>query len=153
MRQPVRCVRPAIRLLFLGLFLSPAFAETAVLECVSYSVRPEPPRGEARTVLLHPGVSLEFNTASVKEWRIAKATLLIHVAAGRPSAKLRLRSGDRKPVRIQQVSVQPEGWVHVEIRGDYSLSPLELIGGKGTSIHTHESIHFAPYLIVEGSPR
>lgn len=128
----------------------PAFAETAVLECLAASGLSTAGAAEAHDLPLQKGILLEFNITSVKGWRIGKATLLIHFASGRPSSKIQVRSPGGKRAPIHRVSVESDGWVHIEIRGS-AISPLEIHGEKRASIHTRESIHFAPYLIVEGS--
>jgi hypothetical protein len=129
---------------------------TAIAECVDDA--PLDRAAGVRTpasVRLSSGASFIFRVEPARSWRLDKATLLLHVAAGPLPASIDFGSG--KPVTIED---KQNGWIAVNV-------PLALLqklvaeprtrltvrSAKSTAeIHLRESPAFAPYLIIEGSP-
>jgi hypothetical protein len=151
----MRCVSCSIRSLFLLLAVVPALAETAVLECVADSTLGRPASAEAKVLPLRPALSLEFNTRTVKAWRVTKATLLIHVASGLAPERVAIWVAARK--KVLPVIRERDGWLRVELDVGMASAavsaPILLEGKGGASVNTRESLSLAPYLIMEGSAR
>jgi hypothetical protein len=154
----------------------PAVAQTAMLECVADTSIPSTD-GHAAELRLPRVILLNFRFAAIRNWSITKATLLLHVASGGIPAHLDISTvtsewDERSPVKLDirklpflghAVQSKPDGWIGIEV----APSLIELLAaGKGTglalrdrsvarehAIHSRESIQYAPYLMVEGTPR
>jgi len=148
-----------------------ARAERAVLECISdtwIARGAAASHGRDRVLSVRPGSAalLEFRTAAIAGWKVAGATLLLHVKEGTAPDRLRVaaiaatwgegRAGWSAAPAGRRVAVRPygEGWIALE------LKPAE-VTGRGLRISpagrtpvgfdSRESVGYAPYLLVEGA--
>jgi hypothetical protein len=124
----------------LGLAPGPLRGQVAILESVA---------GGKREGVLR----FRFRTGPAAKLQVGKATLLLHVAEGKPPAALEIL----KPMKgSAAVQIQREGWVTV------LLSPkcaqrlvdedawLEIRAPEQVSVHLPSQPGYAPYLVVEG---
>jgi hypothetical protein len=173
----------AERLLRIGALvglLAQAEAATALVECTADTALPlKAAKVDSHAPELPLAqLLLTFRFEAIRDWAVSKATLHFHLASGSPPATLEFALlheawTERDPPRIDARKLrylrratkgEAEGWMTIELDG--SLIEM-LAGGKGTgvalrdrttagaarSIHSRESVHFAPYLIVEGQSR
>lgn len=120
---------------------------------------------------------VQFRVSVIEGWRIAKATLLVRVESGRVPRRLAANlataawresdertalPGRRHPGGRSNVTVLKEGWISVDLDrrlvqalADRKAEGLLLEWGQtaaGTVVfHARESLHLAPYLIVEAA--
>ena len=117
---------------------APVAAETAILECVTS-------RSEAGGAL-----RLEFRTSLVREWRLQKASLFLHVRNGPAPSRLEISAPGTKA----RVRTQPpvKGWVQVDLPEKLvrRLTAGALVIREGAGFDARQSINAAPYLYVVG---
>ena len=172
-RQYSRCTTIALALL---LFEVVAGAATAVVECTAD--RALDGKGDAHaTELPAGGALLTFRFEAIRDWKVNKGDLFLHLEKGSVPARLELalvqapwneRDALKMDVRKlnflpQPVEGQPERWIRLAI----PASILEMLAaGKGTGLairdrtsagkdrvlHARESMHNGAYLIVDGAP-
>jgi hypothetical protein len=121
--------------------ISPAVrAQVAILESVAGSVR--------------DGVwRLRFRTGPAAKMRVAKSTLLIHLADGESPQSIDVL----KPLK-GRVAPQPQrdGWITVQLDARCAQrlvdgeTWLEFRASPNTAFHLPSQTGFAPYLVVEG---
>jgi hypothetical protein len=153
-----------------GLFVSPLLsASTIRLPCIADIT--EAPDVRADELALRPTALLNFRFDPVRNWRIDKANLMLHLAGGEPPDELdvavvRDKWSEKKPASrhryaflVHPVHPETDGWLSVPLRQaiiDDLLSGkawgLAISGGSSTRLHARESITFAPYLLIEGHP-
>ncbi len=117
-----------------------AFAQVAILESVAGSVR--------------DGVwRLRFRTGPAAKMRVAKSTLLLHVAKGEPPPSLEVL----KPLKARVVpQPQRDGWITAQLdpRCAQRLVDgepwLEIRTSMDFMFHLPSQTGVAPYLVVEG---
>ena len=146
---------------------SPLTASTVRLTCIADIT--EAFDAKVNELGLRPAALLNFRLDPVRNWRIDKVTLMVHLARGEAPQQLdvavvRDRWSEKKPASrhryaflIHSVNPEPDGWLSVPLR-----QPVvdDLLGGKvwglalsgplATHLSSRESITFAPYLLVEG---
>jgi hypothetical protein len=155
----------------------PSLAETAILECVAdggTSGGAVLTRGQEIKL---PGMLLvSFRTWNVTRWNVESATLLVHIARGDAPITVELAAipqpwGEIEPPRLdtaklkfatQNATNEPENWLAIQVPGsmveDVAANRahgfvVRFKSGKDLTIHTRESVTYAPYLIVTGSRR
>ena len=166
-------VRTCIVLAALG-WGEAAHAGKAVLECIAdtwSAPRDATPHGRDTELRLPQGgaILLQFRTAAVSGWRVEKATLLLHLTAGRAPRRLRVAAlsapfreasdagADLPRLRGRRHSVRPygEGFVAIDLdAGEAAGAAIALFGATppGARFDSRETVGHAPYLLVEGSP-
>ena len=172
--QYCRCARGLLRLSFLGLFCCLTYGATAVVECVADAAIGTANSGNAPQLPL-TGVVMRFRFEAIRNWKVSKAQLHVHMAVGKPPSDLDVAFADLAWQENQTVKVdlkkvrflrhkaegQPEGWIRLEL--EPSLVEM-LASGKATTVvirdrtsaaksrlmNARESNFAAAYLLVEG---
>lgn len=159
---------------------TPARAGTAIVECIADTYIPgknqQAPDGRASELKLPEVILLNFRFDAIRDWSVTKATLLLHVAGGKPPTRIEMAVVP-EPWKESQVphmdwqkwkylshvaDGQRDDWVTIEVSAPliemlaagkgYGLALRDRITGRERVIHSRQSGHFAPYLIVEGQP-
>jgi hypothetical protein len=155
----------------------PAAAETAILECIADAGLSEGAVNTRAPEVKSPATLLvSFRTWNVTRWKVASATIMLHVLRGDALPPVELATvpqpwGEIEPPRLdparlkfvpQKATDEPQGWIAIEVPGsmveDVAASRahgfvVRFKSGKDLTIHTRESVAFAPYLIVTGARR
>ena len=173
-RRKCNLVTALTRFVFLLILASvEALAQSAILTCTrDASLAPETSRSELR---LDAPILLDFQFSVTQNWRVKRAQLLLHVARGAAPDRVSVALATAKWTEIQPklntsrlrflphpVATHEEGWIRVDV----APALIELLAagkgyglvvrdfaGRGRALHSRESGQFAPYLVVEGSPR
>lgn len=149
-------------------------AQTAVLECVADTVVRGVNRGPI--MQLHPAslVLLDFRFSAVEGWQIREAKLMLHVAEGDVPAKVEVAVvaegwWESRPyeqprlARRQSLAVMKheQGWISLEVppalvtptvrRQAHGIGIRVPLRRGMISLHSRESLSWAPYLIVSGA--
>jgi hypothetical protein len=150
--------------------------ERAILECVADGSvsRDGALEGSAAALEMdgeRKAILLNFRFSLATGWRIEKATLLLHVAEGSPTrlrtapAPTRWSEKDARAVPPRKragagLETLPQGWIQVEID---AATIQKIAGGEAfglwlwsespCAVHSRESLHSAPYMVVEGHSR
>jgi hypothetical protein len=144
-------------------------ASTARLSCIADIT--EAPDVRVNELGLRPAALLNFRLDPVRNWRIDKASLMVHLARGETPdeldvAVIRDKWSEKRPASrhryaflIHPVHTEADGWLSVPLRQaivDDLLSGkvwgLAISGTSAAWLHSRESITFAPYLLIEGHP-
>jgi len=142
-------------------------ASTVRLPCIADIT--EAPDVRADELGLRPAALLNFRLDPVRNWRIDKANLMVHLAGGETPDQLdvavvRDKWSEKKPASrhryaflIHTVHPEPDGWLSVPLRQaivDDLLAGkvwgLAISGVSATRLHSRESGTYAPYLLIEG---
>jgi hypothetical protein len=155
----------------------PAPAETAILECTADAgalggqVVTRGREVKAPALLL-----VSFRSWNVTRWNVESAKLFVHLARGDAPPAVEVAGipqawGEIEPPRLdigklhfvsQKATDEPERWLAIDVPAslveDVAANRahgfvLRFKSTKDLTIHTRESITYAPYLIVTGMPR
>ena len=94
---------------------------------------------------------VDFRFAVVEGWKIDKATLLVHLSAGKMPRELRVtQAGGAARWRRLKVRDYGSGWMEIAVPPEMVSARRGLLV-RGAQLDRRQTVRFAPYLIVEGS--
>jgi hypothetical protein len=133
-----------------------AYAESAVLECISSTY------SEGK-------LFVQFRMTVAPDWKISKASLLLHTADGTPPKVLEVGlvkdkwsefDASVKPVagktRKYDAAALGQNWIRIELdpaQAQQITNGLAVVvpgGEKANPFHLRESMQYSPYLLLEG---